>query len=57
MDVSGQLYVTSALTPEERSAGTELTEGWVGSKVCLAVVAKRKNFLPMPGVESQSSSR
>jgi hypothetical protein len=51
MEVSGQLFAPVALPPGERAHGTNLVGGWVGSRVDLDAVAKRK--FPSPCWESK----
>jgi len=37
--------------PGERTSGTRLIGDWVGPRVGLEAVAKRKEFVPLPGIE------
>jgi hypothetical protein len=55
MDVSGQLHVPAALLPEkEHTLPIEIGAG--RASAVLDTVAKRKGILPLPGIESRSSS-
>jgi hypothetical protein len=42
MDVSGQLHASTALPPGDRAPGTHWIGGWVGPRVDLGAVEKRK---------------
>jgi hypothetical protein len=46
-----------AFTPGEKAPCTHLIGGWVGPKVGLDAVAKRKKSLFLPGIEPLSSSQ
>jgi hypothetical protein len=45
MEVSGQLHASAALPPLEITHGTHWIGGWVGPRVGLDVVGKRKILL------------
>jgi hypothetical protein len=43
MKVSGQLHVSGRFTSGERALGTYLMRKWVGSRIGVDVVARKKN--------------
>jgi hypothetical protein len=56
MEVCGQFYVPTVLSPEKQSLGTRWIIGWVGPRGCLDAVAKRKNPFHYRHSEPHSSS-
>jgi hypothetical protein len=54
MEVSDQLHALAALPPKEGAPGTHWIEGWVGSRVVLDAVVKRK--IPSPCLDSNLRS-
>jgi hypothetical protein len=57
MGVSGQRHAPAALCPGERAPGTHCTGGWVDPRAGLDTEVKRKNPLPLPGIEPRSPRR
>jgi hypothetical protein len=49
MDATGQLHAPAALSRREGARGTHRIGGWVGPRVVLEAVVKRK--IPRPGIE------
>jgi hypothetical protein len=54
--VSGQLYAPAALAPGERAPGTHSIEGWMGTRLGLDDVEKRK-FFTLPELELRPHGR
>jgi hypothetical protein len=51
MEVSGHLHILVTLCPGERNPSTYRIEDRVGPRVDLYALEKKKNFLPLPGIE------
>jgi hypothetical protein len=49
MEVSGQLHAATALPPGKYPPGTQWIGGWLGHRVGLNAMEKRK-ILPLPGI-------
>jgi hypothetical protein len=54
LNVSGQLHVPAALTPEESTPGTHWIRGWVDPRVSLDDVEQRK-LVTLQGLELRPS--
>jgi hypothetical protein len=50
MEVSGQIHGPAALPPGSRAADTHWMGGWVGPRVGLDTVAKRKSYITPTGI-------
>jgi hypothetical protein len=53
--VSGQHHALAALYPRGKNPGTHCTGGWLGPRACLDAGARKKNPLPLSGIEPRSS--